>query len=359
MGCRSLPLSLVISLSLFRFFRFSHSLCSPSSSLFLPFFLSTFSFILSFCTLFAAMLRFPFTYTFPVTYTMRMDSVVPCTLDVDIDQLMAGRTLVGITLAFLAVYSAAILVFGKRVSAWCAGKFIPYIMSKIDRQFRTVRAELLRGLHGQDVLDLGCGGGPYFKYVSTAGASSILAIEPNPNLHARIRSEMAKVKVPVKLCPRYIQEVPGRHRFDLAILGNGWWSGPPMHCQTFSVTSSHSGHISDDQCFVKCLIRRKYLNMLIDCSSREAEFTSGSAADNMNLCFHMQPNFIFYFRCSSALFLFFVVPAQMLLLSLSFSVSVVILFFFPDYIVFLTFSLVFPSLGPLPFPFCIPCSLFL
>lgn len=121
----------------------------------------------------------------------------------------------------VGLYTAAVLVVGKRLSSRAASKFIPIVMHGVDQNFRPARNELLRDLRGSDVLDLGCGHGPYFKYVAAAGAKSILAVEPNVHLHRKIKRTMAKVNIPVELSADFVENIPGKHRFDWVILGNG------------------------------------------------------------------------------------------------------------------------------------------
>ena len=67
-------------------------------------------------------------------------------------------------LPFLAIAALLTLIFGKRFSASMASVFVPKVMASIDCSFELVREELLKGIYGT-ILDVGCGDGPYMKYV--------------------------------------------------------------------------------------------------------------------------------------------------------------------------------------------------
>src|SRR5579883_1605296 len=51
----------------------------------------------------------------------------------------------------------------KRISQPLAAIFLPRVMPMMDKAFREVKLELLKGLHGR-VLDVGCGAGDWLKY---------------------------------------------------------------------------------------------------------------------------------------------------------------------------------------------------
>jgi hypothetical protein len=76
-----------------------------------------------------------------------------------------------------------ILYLSKRVSSYIASIVIPYAMIGISKAFRKIRVELLKGAHGK-VLDVGCADGQYLKnFASLPAVTSLVALEPNSNLH--------------------------------------------------------------------------------------------------------------------------------------------------------------------------------
>ena len=73
------------------------------------------------------------------------------------------------------------------------------LMQWIDRTFRgdmfvrfTLTFRVLGDLTGRDVLDIGCGSGPYVVEALARGASSVTAIDPAPNMLALVRERLGK-----------------------------------------------------------------------------------------------------------------------------------------------------------------------
>lgn len=67
-------------------------------------------------------------------------------------------------------------------------------MGDLDKQFRNIRQELLKGLHG-DVLDVGCATGLYLQYAMDKPVNSYTFLEPNPKMKPGLEQRVSFFQV--------------------------------------------------------------------------------------------------------------------------------------------------------------------
>eukprot|EP00619_Florenciella_sp_RCC1007_P010405 CAMPEP_0205912586 /NCGR_PEP_ID=MMETSP1325-20131115/5939_1 /ASSEMBLY_ACC=CAM_ASM_000708 /TAXON_ID=236786 /ORGANISM="Florenciella sp., Strain RCC1007" /LENGTH=291 /DNA_ID=CAMNT_0053279309 /DNA_START=150 /DNA_END=1026 /DNA_ORIENTATION=- len=130
---------------------------------------------------------------------------------------------VPLVLLILFWVTAIALVFGKSFTKHVAALLVPPIMAMIDHRFEIVRQELLKGLTGR-VLDVGAGGGAYFKYGKRCEncVTEYISIEPNRALQGALRREVDRCQpctFPYRLHASGLEAVRGE-QFDRIILGN-------------------------------------------------------------------------------------------------------------------------------------------
>jgi SAM-dependent methyltransferase len=126
-------------------------------------------------------------------------------------------TLLGLAATWYAACSAS-----HAFSNWFGAKLIPALMPIIDKQFKNVRKELLKGIRGR-VLDVGSGSGLYIQYAALSDhVTEYIAMEPNTGMHPKIRENSAAVhpKFPVRIIGGYLEHIKESQSFDSIILGN-------------------------------------------------------------------------------------------------------------------------------------------
>ena len=103
-------------------------------------------------------------------------------------------------------------------------KVIPAMMEDLAHGLRHERSTLLKNVQGK-VLDVGAGGGAYFKHYSSA--TSVVAIEPMTQLHPHLKSKGLELGINDRLIlttsfiETFLQEHPDEAgTFDWVILGN-------------------------------------------------------------------------------------------------------------------------------------------
>lgn len=116
--------------------------------------------------------------------------------------------------------------FAERVSAY----LVPLAMAGVGKRFNKVRKELLKQLQGK-VLDLGCGGGAYFRYAAGKPITTYVAVEPNQKMHPKIRAAAAEagLQCPLDVRGGFLDDIKGEEgTYDAIILGN-------VLCEVFHV----------------------------------------------------------------------------------------------------------------------------
>lgn len=106
---------------------------------------------------------------------------------------------------------------------------IPPLMDQVDHYFQPARWELLKGIKGQ-VLDLGCGSGPYLRYyldshARGAGVSKVVMLEPNTKMQPTLQRNMEEAKrtapgLELEATSCFIEDLPGQEVFDCVVFGN-------------------------------------------------------------------------------------------------------------------------------------------
>ena len=99
--------------------------------------------------------------------------------------------LISLPISILLVISILSFIIGKPFTARGSSFLIPQGMKSIDELFTDIRAELLKNVHGE-VLDVGCGDGPYLKYYAKSHQlKKIVFLEPNVFQHPLLKLNIA------------------------------------------------------------------------------------------------------------------------------------------------------------------------
>jgi SAM-dependent methyltransferase len=136
-----------------------------------------------------------------------------------------GTVAKGLLTAFTAPLMVTVMFFTSVVMATplrntLLSLFLPRIMEKVDEEFHEERTTLLSTISGGSVLDVGSGGGAYFRYF--AQADRVVAVEPFTGLYPKLQ-ETAKEHGLVDPPKEFsiladLKDVTGT--FDHIILGN-------------------------------------------------------------------------------------------------------------------------------------------
>eukprot|EP00301_Raphidiophrys_heterophryoidea_P006494 c12617_g3_i1.p1 GENE.c12617_g3_i1~~c12617_g3_i1.p1 ORF type:complete len:332 (-),score=91.61 c12617_g3_i1:61-933(-) len=116
----------------------------------------------------------------------------------------------------------AVCGLSQRFSSWFGAWLIPTIMPMVDKTFKNVRKEQLKGIQGR-VLDVGSGSGLYIQYAALSShVTEYIALEPNTGMHSKIQANavLANPQFPLRIIGGYLEHIREDESFDSIILGN-------------------------------------------------------------------------------------------------------------------------------------------
>jgi len=134
------------------------------------------------------------------------------------------KVTIGLIGSIFGLVSALAVVFlgSNMIRNKLSASLIRKVMKGVDVQFSPIRRELFKNVRGK-ILDVGCGGGDYFKYyVASSRVTELVAIEPNIFLHTTIHEKLATLKpqFPCTVTHELIDKIQGDGTFDFIVLGN-------------------------------------------------------------------------------------------------------------------------------------------